>query len=374
MGWQYLPREGACAMKVGFVGLPGSGKTTLFNVVTGRELDPAEIGRAEARIGVVKVPDERLPRIAEVYESPKTTPPEVTFVDCMALHGAAGGPRGDEHAARDDSLTKVAGDADALALVIQGFGDLDHKGNPLDPAADLEALMLEMTITDLGIVERRLRRIEGELKSVRDKSSIERNLLERVGEYLGEGALVRDMELHEDEERVLRGFNLLTAKPLLVVFNVSDEDLRARTCTGACAVAEGAGLGWIAVSAELERELAELDEETMAEFLVEFDLEAPARERLIRACYDLLDVITFFTANQNEARGWTISAGATAREAAGKVHSDMYEGFIRAEVIPFESLDEHGSIAGCREAGALRLEGRDYQVQDGDILEVRFSR
>ncbi|MGC9317617.1 MAG: DUF933 domain-containing protein [Armatimonadota bacterium] len=355
-------------MKVGFLGLPGSGKTTLFNLVTGREVDPGEIGRAEARIGVVKVPDARLHRIAEIYGSDHIAPPELTFVDLMALH------RGEEHTARDDSLTRFAGDADAFALVIQCFGELDHQGSPLEPADDLEGLLLEMTITDLGVVERRIRRIEDELKAARDKTHTEYDLLQRVSEQLGEGELVRDMDLHEEEERVLRGFNLLTSKPLLVVFNVSEEDLRAETCTGACKRAEKAGLQWIPVCAGLEQELAELDEQTQKELLAEYGLEAPARERFIRACYDLLDTITFFTANENEAHGWTISAGATAREAAGKVHSDMYEGFIRAEVIAFEDLDEHGSVAACKEAGAVRLEGRDYEVQEGDVLQVRFSR
>ncbi|MBD3292155.1 MAG: redox-regulated ATPase YchF, partial [Armatimonadia bacterium] len=337
-------------------------------VVTGREFDPSEMGRAEARLAVVKVPDERVERVAEVCGSPKTTQPEVTFVDLMALH------RGEEHTSRDDSLTKVAGDADAFALVVQCFGDLDHRGEPLEPGADLEALMLEMTITDLGVVEGRLKRIEAETKAEKDIMNIERGLLERVQAQLEEGGLVRDMDLSDDEARMLRGFNLLTSKPLLVVFNVSDEDLRAQTCTGACKLAEESGLTWIPVSAGLEQELAELDEETRAEFLAEYGLEALARDRFIRAAYELLDVITFFTANDNEARAWTISAGASAREAAGKVHSDMYEGFIRAEVIPFDRLDELGSVAACKEAGCVRLEGKDYEVQDGDILDIRFNR
>ncbi len=355
-------------MKVGFLGLPGSGKTTLFNVVTGREPDPSEIGRSEARLAVVKVPDERAERVAQIYDSAKATQPEITFADLAALH------TGDEHTRRDDSLTKIAGDADAFALVIQGFGTMDHRGGPLDPGSDLESLLLEMTVTDLAIVEGRLRRLEDELKSSRDKLSPERDLLQRVERNLGDGGPVREMSLTPDEERMLRGFNLLTSKPLLVVFNVSDGDLRARTCTGACQLAEQAGLTWLPVSAALEQELAQLDEETQAEFLAEYDLDAVARDRFVRACYTLLDVITFFTANRHEARAWTISAGTTAREAARKVHSDLYEGFIRAEVIPFAKLDELGSIAACKEAGCVRLEGKEYVVQDGDIMEVRFSR
>jgi hypothetical protein len=355
-------------MKVGFLGLPGSGKTTLFNVVTGREFDPADIGRAEARLAVVKVPDDRVDRVAEIYGSPQTTQPEVTFVDLMALH------TGDEHTRRDDSLTKVAGDADAFALVVQCFGELDHRGEELAPGEDLEALLLEMTITDLGVVEGRLQRIKEETKAEKDIINLERDLLQTVAAHLEDGGLVKDMDLTEDQDRLLRGFNLLTSKPLLVVFNVSEEDLRAQTCTGACKLAEEAGLEWIPISAGLEQELAELDEETRAEFLEEYGLDDPARDRFIRACYDLLDVITFFTANENEARGWTISAGASAREAAGKVHSDMYEGFIRAEVVPFERLDELGSVAACKDAGCVRLEGKDYEVHDGDILDIRFSR
>ena len=355
-------------MKIGFVGLPGSGKTTLFNVVTGRDVDSSGAGRAEARSAVVTVPDERVPRVAEIYGSRGSVQPEVTFVDLMAMH------RGDEHTRRDDSLTKVAGDADAFALVLQCFGDLDYRAEALDPASDLEALLLEMSVTDLGVVERRLERIAEETRAIKDVINIERDLLQRVAAHLSEGLLVRDMKLHEEDRKLLRGFNLLTNKPLLVVLNVDEEDLRAQTCTGACKTAEEAGLPWIPVAAGLEVELAELDDETREEFLAEYGLEEPIRDRLIRACYEVLEAITFFTSNENEARGWTISAGATAREAAGKVHSDMYEGFIRAEVIPFDRIDELGSIAACKQAGAVRLEGKEYQVRDGDILNIRFNR
>jgi len=354
-------------MKVGLLGFPGSGKTTLFNVVTGREPDPSQMGRSEATMAVVKVPDARLHRLAEVLSSGKIIHPEMTFVDLRALQrdGAEGG---------DDSLTKVVDDANALAVVIQCFGELDYRGNDLDPAVDLEALLLEMSITDLGIVERRLERIEAELKSARNKTSSERTLLERVAEHLGEGGLVRDLELTEDEGLLLRGFGLLTGKPLLVVLNVADDDLDGERCREAVEVAEMIGLDHEIIAATLEQEIASLGEDMREAFLADYGLAEPARDRFVRACYELLGVITFFTGNEKEARGWTVEGGKTVREAGGKIHSDIYEGFIRAEITPFPRLNELGSFAACRDAGVIRLEGRDYLTTDGDYLDIRFSR
>ncbi|MFW5866762.1 MAG: DUF933 domain-containing protein [Armatimonadota bacterium] len=355
-------------MKVGFLGLPGSGKTTLFNVVTGREPDRAEMGKAESRMAVVKVPDERLPRLAEILNSAKIIHPEMVFVDLTGLH------RDDGHGGQDESLTKVVGDADALALVIQCFGELDYQANPLDPAGDLEALLLEMTITDLGIVERRIERIQSELKSTRDKTSVERSLLERVADHLGEGKLARDLKMSDDEELLLRGFSLLTSKPLLVVLNVADDDLQGERASDAIAVAEAMGLEYQVIAATLEQEIAALDEEMRDAFLADYGLDEPARDRFVCACYDLLGVITFFTGNEKEARGWTIEGASTVREAGGKIHSDIYDGFIRAEITPFAMLDEYESFARCREAGVIRLEGREYITTDGDYLDIRFSR
>ena len=354
-------------MKLGFLGLPGGGKTTCFCMVTGREL--AELaGRAESHIAVVKIPDERLPRLADIFGSARMVEPELTFVDVMALH------KGESGSVREEKLTRVAGDADAFALVIQCHGDLDHEANPLDPRADLEALLLETVLTDLAVVEGRLARIDAELKASRDRTSWERDLLQRVADQLSADGVVRDLEFTADEDRQLRGFNLLTQKPLLVVLNVAEDDMACERAGDALELASERGLSSIAVSAELELELAELAENERGEFLAGYGLTEPGRDRFIRACYELLDAITFFTANRNEAHAWTITAGATAHEAAGKVHSDMYEGFIRAQVIPFDKLDELGSEAACREAGVARLEGRDYVVREGDVLEIRFSR
>ena len=354
-------------MKVGFLGLPGSGKATLFSAVTGRELDLSEMGKNQSRMAVVKVPDPRLPRLAEILDSAEIIHPEVLFVDLAALHPDDGG-------AQNDSLTKLVGDADALALVIQCFGELDHRAEPLDPAGDLKGLLLEMTITDLGIVERRLERIDAELKSARDETSPERALLQRVAEHLGGGGLVRDLDLAEEEARLLRGFSLLTGKPLLVVLNVADDDLGGERCAGVIEVAERTGLDYECIAATLEREIAAIGEEMREAFLADYGLDRPGRDRFIRACYDLLGVITFFTGNGKEARGWTVRGGSTVREAGGKIHSDIYEGFIRAEITPFAKLDEYESFAGCRDAGVIRLEGRDYVTTDGDYLDIRFSR
>jgi len=355
-------------MKVGFLGLPGSGKTTLFNVVTGREFDRSEMGKSESKMAVVKVPDERLPRLAELLDSAKIIHPEMVFVDLGALR------RDDGAGPQEESLTKVVGDADALALVVQCFGELDYQANPLDPAGDLDALLLEMTITDLGIVERRLERIEAELKSSRDKTSTERALLERVAAHLGEGLPARDLDLNEDEDLLLRGFSLLTMKPLLVVFNVAEGDLQGEGCADAIKVAESMGLEYEIIAATLEQEIAALDDEMRDAFLADYGLDEPARDRFVRACYDLLGVITFFTGNEKEARGWTIEGATTVRDAGGKIHSDIYDGFIRAEITPFAMLDKHESFAACREAGVIRLEGRDYITTDGDYLDIRFSR
>ncbi|HCA46576.1 MAG TPA: redox-regulated ATPase YchF [Armatimonadetes bacterium] len=355
-------------MKVGFLGFPGSGKTTLFNVVTGRVEYPAQTGRPESHLAVVKVPDDRLFRLAEILSSKEIIQPEMTFVDLAPLHreNGDGGQR--------DGLMKLVGDAAALALVIQCFGEFDAEGNPLDPADDLESLLLEMTITDLGVVERRLERIEAELKSSRDKSSAERTLLQRVASHLGEGKLVADLDLTEEETMVLRGFALLTHKPLLVVLNVAEDDLDGERCRAAAQVAQEMGLACEIIAATLEEEIAALEDEMRDAFLADYGLSRPARDRFIRACYDLLGVITFFTGNHKDARGWTIEGGRTVRDAGGKIHSDIYDGFIRAEITPFAKLDELGSFAACRQAGVMRLEGRDYLTEDGDYLDIRFSR
>ena len=355
-------------MKLGFIGLPGGGKTTCFSIVTGRPMEELHAASGEARIAVVKIPDDRLARVAEIYESRRMVQAELTFVDCVSLH------KGEDGRAREEKLTRVARDADSFALTLQCFGEMDYDGNALDPRADLEALALEIIMTDLEVVGGRLKRIDAELKSSRDKASWERDLLQRVYDHLMAEGFARELEFTHDEAGLIRGFSLLTMKPWLVIFNVAEDDLEGRRAADARAFADERGLAHITIAAELEREIAELPEDEAAEFLADYGLEESARDHLIRACNEVVGVVTYFTAASVEAHAWTIVGGANARDAAGKVHTDLYDGFIRAQVIPFEEMDKYGSEAACREAGVLRLEGRDYIVAEGDLLDIRFSR
>lgn len=351
-------------MKIGLVGLPGSGKTTCFRVLTG-EAQTEGYGQ-HANVAAVSVPDPRTERICELCQPQKMTQPEITVLDLLALRG------GDSAAGEELELVKVAGDADAFALVVQCFGDLDHRGQRLDPHSDLETLILEMALTDVTIIEARLKRLQGRGGPQEAHDRWEHELLSRCLGHLSMGGLLRQLEFAEDEAKHLRGFSLLTMKPLLVVFNVAEDDLDSPP--PAQGLADERGLPTFTICARLEEEISKLAPAEQTEFRADFGLEEPGRNRFIQAAYQLLDIITFFTVNDNEVRAWTISAGATAWDAAGKIHTDMQKGFIRAEVTPFGALDEHGSIAACREHGLVRVEGRDYLVQDVDILYIRFSR
>jgi len=353
-------------MKIGLVGLPGSGKTTCFRLLTGQQA--TDTHGQQSDVAVVAVPDPRTERIFELCQPKKMTQPEITVLDLLALRG------GDSAAGEELHLVKVAGEADAFALVIQCFGELDHQGEPLDPRSDLDTLLMEMALTDLTIIEGRLTRLEKDGGSKEAHDRWEHELLSRCRDHLSSGHLLGQMNFAPDERKHLRGFTLLTMKPLLVVFNVAEDDLQGRIAQPARQLSTQHQLPPLTICAKLEEEISQLSPDEAKAFLTDYGLEEPGRDRFIRAAYQLLDVITFFTVNENEVRAWTISAGATAWEAAGKVHTDLQRGFIRAEVTAFAALDQHGSFAACREQGLMRLEGRDYSVQDGDILQIRFSK
>ena len=352
-------------MKIGLVGLPGSGKSMCFRMLSGQEADQHGAG---SQVAVVEVPDPRTERIFELCQPKRLVQPEITFVDLLALHG------GDSSAAEELELVKVAGDADGFAIIVQCFGDLDHRGEPLNPKTDLETVLLEMALTDLAIVERRLARLEKKRGELTTHEQWEQKVLSRCQEDLAGGERLLGEQFTAEEAKLLRGFSLLTMKPLIAVCNVAEDDMAGQTSRQARQLAQEQDLTHLTLCAELEEEISQLPPAEQEEFLADFGLTEPGRDRFIRAAYQVLDVISFFTVNENEAHAWTISAGATAPEAAGKVHSDMQSGFVRAEVIPYAALDQHGSVAACREAGTMRVEGRDYVVQDGDVVYIRFTR
>lgn len=350
-------------MKIGLLGLPGGGKSTCFRAVTGK----AQESRHGDDIAVVQVPDDRLPRIAEIYGSEKTTPPELVVVDLTALS------KGQDVASRQSHLSNAAGDADAFALVIQAFGTLSHTGGELDPKSDLEDLLLELCLTDLDVIGGRLKRLDDASVAKRDRSQFETSTLQKCYEHLEQGALMLRLELEPEAEKLLRGFGLLTMRPMLVVFNVGEDDLEGAGIAAAREYAGSLGLPSLVFCAELEEEILQLPLAEQEEFLAGYGLDGAARDRLIKAAYDALDTITFYTSAGTEARAWTVRAGTTAHGAAGKIHTDMADKFVRAERIATEVLFDAGSEAEAKKRGDWSLEGADYIVQDGDLLLIRFT-
>jgi len=360
-------------MRIGIFGLPQSGKTTVFRTLVGPGHSPARDAHGEAQTAVLKLPDDRLRLLTDVYQPKKTTPAEITLVDTVALR------KGHADAKQAESLTALLGDADAFALVLRCFDLADETDPSGAPREDLDTLLFELALTDLAIVERRLERLEKDLRSGKREVAAEHDLLTRCRARLEASGPLRALSFSDEEQRALRGFAFLTMKPMLVVANTGEDlvgqhPLEERGKLAALGEAcDKLGLSGVAFCAQLEAEIEELSPEEQQAFLGDYGIEEPGRDRFLRACFDLLGLVTFFTANENEVRAWTIPTGSTALAAAGKVHSDMAQGFIRAEVISHDRLREAGTPAECRRRGTARLEGREYAVRDGDILLIRFS-
>lgn len=350
-------------MRIGLIGLPGSGKTTCFTALTGLTAGPSG---NQPTLGTVSVPDPRINRLAELYNSRKLSFTEIVFVDTPALDTGQGA------SAIEKQLNRLAQEADAFAIILRCFGEFDHAGGALDPAGDLEALLLELALADLGMVERRLERVR--IAPKKDRNAYEEGLLERLQAHLSEGLPAATLTMSAEEEKLIRGLVLITMRPLMVVANVGDDDLGAEKAAGALALARERGLAELHFCAPLEAEIAQLPEADQAEFLSDYGITEPARATLIRTAYGLLNVITFLTAGEKECHAWTVRRDAKAPEAAGKIHSDFEAAFIRAEVVHYDDLNQYETMAECRKHGCVRLEGRDYVVKDGDILDIRFSR
>jgi GTP-binding protein YchF len=348
-------------MKIGLVGFPGCGKTTVFNALTGQS---AETGYGAARgkthLGVVKVPDPRIDALSKHFNPRKTVYAEIAFSDVAAA------PAGGTTQGLDALTLATMREMDALCQVVRGF--LDDAGAAPKPLADIQALEVEMGLADLILIEKRLER----LKKERGKQS-EVELMEKLKAQLEAGHPLRELDLSEAEWSSVSGFRFLTEKPLLLVINVAEEDAAKPAPADVVEHAKVHKLGQVVLAGKVEMDIAQMPPGEQADFVQSLGLTEPALGRYIRTAYGLLDLISFLTAGEDECRAWTIRRGTIAQKAAGKVHSDIERGFIRAEVMRWEDLIQYGSEAKCREHAKLRLEGKEYVVQDGDVMNFRFN-
>ena len=364
-------------LEVGIVGLPNVGKSTLFNAITkaGAEAANYPFCTIEPNVGVVAVPDGRLQVLHEMYNSKKTTPASVRFVDIAGLvKGAAQGE------GLGNKFLEHIRQVDAIAHVVRCFedGNITHVEGSIDPLRDIETIQTELCLADLDIVEKRISKLAKLAKSGNKEAREEDELVRRVKAALDEGRTARSLGLTADELDMIKDMNLLTLKPVLYVCNVSEEEIATADLGNAYVqqvkkFAAESGSEAIAISAKVESEIAELPEEEAREFLADMGLAESGLDKLIKAAFDLLGLMTFLTAGPDECRAWTITKGTTAPKAAGKIHTDFERGFIRAEIVSYEDLIAAGSVAAAREKGQVRTEGKDYVMQDGDVTNFLFN-
>lgn len=355
-------------MRLGIIGLPQSGKTTLFNALT-RGAQPTGIGsgKMEIHTAVVDVPDPRVDRLAEIFKPKKTIYAKVTYVDIAGLDGSA------NQSGISGTLLNQLTQMDGLIHVVRVFEDeaIPHPSGSIDPQRDIQAMDSEFILNDLISVERKLERLNEERKKGggRDKAVVEHEitLFQRMKDALEQEIPLRDVDLSEEEEKAFAGFGFLSRKPILIVLNLSE----GQAAPGINYAHKHSQV--VSLQGKLEMEIAQLPPDEMKLFLDEYGIEEPSLNRMIRLSYDLLGLQSFFTAGEDECRAWTVARGATAPEAAGVIHTDLQKGFIRAEVVQYNDLVALGSIAEAKAHGKFRLEGKDYIVKDGDILNIRFA-
>jgi len=364
-------------MKLGIVGLPNVGKSTLFNSLTkaGAESANYPFCTIDPNVGIVTVPDERLKKLGDLYQSKKVTPAVIEFVDIAGLVKGASKGEG----LGNQFLSNIR-EVDAIVHVVRCFEDSNivHVDGSINPVRDIETINLELVFSDIEILERRIAKTSKGARMDKTQAK-ELKLLERVKAHLEDGRLAKTFEAEdEDEENWLKEYNLLTAKPVIYAANVAEEDLTE----------DGAGNPFVqevkknaseeqcevfVICAQIEQEIAELDDEEKAMFLEELGLKESGLEKLIKASYSLLGLISYLTSGEDETRAWTIKKGTKAPQAAGKIHSDFERGFIRAEVVNYQDLLDCGSLAAAKEKGLVGLEGKEYIVQDGDVILFRFN-
>jgi ribosome-binding ATPase len=367
-------------MQIAIVGLAGSGKTTVFNTLTRGHAETGGYGGVTLNVGVVKVPDERLERLAEIFKPKKIVHADVTYADLPAPPASTDGRIGTEELPAEH-LARLR-DSDALLHVVRAFEDPahPHPAGSVDPGRDLDQLDLEFTLADLSMAERRLERLKSSARhgtqAEREAAEREEVVLKRIHEGLEAGRPIRDLGLDDDDEKAIRGFRFLTQKPVLVLLNVGEGDV-AREPELVSAINERYRHEHAmvdALSARIEMELGELEPDEAAAFMEELGITGSSLDRVIALSYRLLGLVSFLTAGPDEVRAWPIPDGATAVDAAGAIHTDLAKGFIRAETIGYDELLTLGSMAEAKKAGRLRSEGKTYRVRDGDVLEILFSR
>ncbi|MGX9224546.1 redox-regulated ATPase YchF [Lactiplantibacillus plantarum] len=364
------------ALTAGIVGLPNVGKSTLFNAITkaGAEMANYPFATIDPNVGMVEVPDKRLDRIQEIIPAKKVVPTTFEFTDIAGIVKGASKGEG-----LGNKFLENIRQVDAIVHVVRAFDDdnITHVTGKVDPQDDIETINLELSLADLEAVDKRLAKVQRAAKGSDKEAKAELAVLQKIKPALEAGKPLRSLEFNEDDQQIVKGLFLLTSKPVLYVANIAEDDMadpeNSKYFQVVADYAKQEGAQAIGVAAETEEEIAELDDDDKADFLAAEGVEEPGLNKLIRASYKLLGLETFFTAGGKETRAWTFKRGTKAPQAAGIIHSDFERGFIRAEVMSYDALDEAGSEAKVKENGKLRLEGKDYVMQDGDIVEFRFN-